>query len=131
MFTARGKIPETYLYYIYTMIAISENPRNAWSFYYIRHGSFGLYVFRNERLLNILSLLLQDFLLLSCLHVQHVVGMRITVPAKANNSREKQITHGKIRSRQKLIQSSQKKICSRQKQIAHSKSKSTQNAIFL
>ena len=35
----------------------------------IRH-SFGLYVFRNERLLNLLLLILQDFLLLSYLHIR-------------------------------------------------------------
>ena len=37
--------------------------RNAWSFYYIWY-SFDFQVFRNERLLNLLLLLLQDFLLL-------------------------------------------------------------------
>ena len=51
---------------IYPMFAISENTRNAWSFYL---HSFGLYVFRNERLLNLLLVILQDFLLLSNLHI--------------------------------------------------------------
>ena len=37
--------------------------RNTWSFYYIWY-SFDFQVFRNERLLNLLLLLLQDFLLL-------------------------------------------------------------------
>ena len=59
MFT---RVSETFLY-------LSCDTRNAWSFYYIWH-SFGLQVFLNERLLNLLSLLLQDFLVLSCLHVR-------------------------------------------------------------
>ena len=79
---------------------LSHDTRNAWSFYYIWH-SFGLLVFRNERILNLLSLLLQDFLLLSCLHV------------KANPA----LTGKASRSRQKRIHSRQKRIHSRQEQI--------------
>ena len=76
---------------------ISENTRNAWSFYYI-WNSFGLWVFRNERLLNLLSLLLQN--LFSSRGYMCVLGRRLTVTAKANCSRQKQIY-----SRQKQINS--------------------------
>ena len=80
--------------YIYPMIAISTN---AWSFYYIWH-SFG---FRNERLLNLLLLLLQDFLLLS-LHVRswnafNCHGKSKSLTGKAIRSRQKQIAHGKTK----------------------------------
>ena len=51
---------------VYHMIANSEN---TWSFDYFWH-SVGLQVFRSEGLLNLLSLISQDFLLLSCLDVR-------------------------------------------------------------
>ena len=54
------------------------------------------FFFCNERLLNLLSLLLRDILLLSCLH-QHSWNA-LTVTAKSNHSREKGFAHGKSNS---------------------------------
>ena len=55
----------------------------------------------------------------------YVLGMRLTVTAKANHSRKKQITHGKsISLTAKQIQSRQKQIRSRQNQFALGKIKS-------
>ena len=67
------------------------------------------------------SLLVQDFLLLSCLHVRS--RNALTVTTKAIHSREKQFAHGTKanRSRQKQLHSGQK----------HRKSKSTQKLPYL
>ena len=81
-------------------------------------------------LLNLLSLLLQDFLLLSCLQVCSRNALLYGGPQL---SRKKQITHGKTVSLTAKANSltakanslTAKAIRSRQKQIAHGKSKFT------
>ena len=79
------------------------------------------------------------------LHIEYYGGSQLSrqsksLTAKANHSRQKQITHGKSksltakanRSRQKQIRSKQKQIVAHGKnKFTHGKSKLTQNAIFL
>ena len=72
MFTAR--LTYIYLSYDYT--------RNAWSFYILHLALFRLVGLRNERLLNLFSLLLQHFLLLLCLHVHSWNALTVTAKAK-------------------------------------------------